>query len=189
MEILINTSNTIYTTTFDTVGKTLTISGINNFPVDVYSLREVYDVTHAGYCGLPNINQFAWFRSNGLPIFVWGLNNLPVGAANGDTLNVLLDIPQNQSQLSLQQKQASASAGTPGTLVTGETPTGTINGTNAAFTLANTPIRGAVALVYTPLGDVTSFLIYGIDFTMSGANITMNVAPITGSSLYAIYTR
>lgn len=187
MEVLINSSNTIYTTTFDTVGKTLTIAGINNFPVDVYSLREVYDVTHAGYAGLPNINQFAWFRSNGLPIFVWGLNNLPSGAASGDTLEVLLDMSEYQAGLALAQKQASASAGTPGTLVTGETPTGSINDTNKTFTLANTPITGAVTLVYTPLGDITRFLIYGIDFTMSGAVATLNVAPVTGSSLYAIY--
>jgi hypothetical protein len=188
MEILISTSNDIYTTTFDTVGKTLTITGINNFPVDVYSLREVYDVTHAGYCGLPNINQFAWFRSNGLPIFVWGLNNLPAGAANGDTLEVMLDVSEFQGALSLAQKQASASAGTPGTLVTGETPTGTINGTNKAFTLANTPITGAVVLLYKPLNQPVQFLIYGIDFTMSGAVATLNVAPLTGSSLLAVYT-
>lgn len=187
MEILLNSSNDIYTVNFDTVGKTLSISGVNNFPLDVYSLREVYDVTHAGYCGLPNINQFAWFRSNGLPIFVFGLNNLPAGAANGDSLNVLLDIPQNQSQLSLQQKQASASAGTPGTLVTGETPTGPINGTNTVFTLASAPIKGAVVLIYTPTGGPTTFLQYGVDFTMSGANATLNNAPTTGASLTALY--
>jgi hypothetical protein len=187
MEILVSTSNTIYSVNFDSIGKTLTISGVNNFPLDVYSLREVYDVTHAGYCGLPNINQFAWFRSNGLPIFVWGLNNLPAGAANGDTLNALLDIPQNQSKLSLQQKQATASAGTPGTFVSGETPTGTINSTNTAFTLANAPITGAVVLLYTPLNQPTQFLTTTNDFTISGSNVTMNVAPLTGSSLIALY--
>lgn len=186
MEILLNSSNDQYTVSFDTVGKTLTISGVNNFPLDVYSLREVYDTTHAGYCGLPNINQFAWFRSNGLPIFVWGLNNLPVGAANGDTLNVLLDIPQNQSILSLQQKQATAAAGSPGTLVTGETPGGTLNGVNTAFTLANTPIKGAVTLIYTPTGGPTTFLLYGVDFTMVGSAITMINAPAAGT-LFSTY--
>jgi hypothetical protein len=188
MEILLNsTSNDIYTTSFDTVGKTLTLSGCNNFPLDVYSLREVYDVTHAGYCGLPNSNQFAWFRSNGLPIFVWGLSSIPAAAANGDSLNILLDIPQNQSQLSLQQKQATASAGTPGTLVTGETPGGTINGINTAFTLASAPIKGAVALIYNPLGDVPTFLQYGIDFTMIGSAITMINPPPTGATIFATY--
>lgn len=187
MEILLNSSNDIYGVTLDVTGKTLTISGVNNFPLDVSSLKEIYDVTHAGYIGLPNNNEFAWFRANGLPIFVFGVNNLPSGAAGSDTLNVLLEIPQNQSQLSLQQKQASASAGTPGTLVVGETPTGTIDGTNKAFTLANTPIKGAVALMYTPPNDIRQFLTIGIDFTMSGAVATLNVAPITGSSIFAVY--
>lgn len=189
MEILISTSNDIYTLNYDTVGKTLTLSGCNNFPLDVYSLREVYDVTHAGYCGLPNINQFAWFRSNGLAIFIWGLSSVPVGAANGDTLNVLVDIPQNQSQLSLQQKQATASAGSPGTFVSGETPGGTINGTNTAFTLANTPIKGAVVLLYTPPNQPTQFLQYGTDFTNVSTALTLVNPPLTGSALTALYYR
>ena len=189
MEILLNsTSNDIYTVTLNVLSKTLTISGINNFPVDVSSLKEIYNTTHAGAIGLPNANEFAWFRSNGLPIFIWGLNNLPASSANGDTLNIMLDIPQNQSILSLQQKQASASAGTPGTLVAGEVPGGTINSINTVFTLANTPISGAVVLINTASGQPSQFLQYGSDFTVSGSTVTLNVAPLTGSSLYANYT-
>lgn len=186
MEVLISSSNDIYTTNFNVTSKTLTISGMNNFPTDVSCLKEVYDVTAGGAIGLPNSNQFAWFRSNDLPIFVWGLTNLPAGAANSDTLNILIDIAQNQSILSLQQKQATASAGSPGTYVGGETPTGALNGTNKAFTTANTPIKGAITLIYTATGQPTQFLQYGIDFTTSGANITTVVAPIAGT-LYAVY--
>lgn len=188
MEILLNsTSNDIYIVNLNVASKTLTISGINNFPVDVSSLKEIYNTTHAGYIGLPGANEFAWFRANGLPIFVWGLNNLPASSANTDVLNVLMEIPVNQSQLSLQQKQATASPGVPGTFVGGEVPTGTINGTNKAFTLANTPITGAVVLIYTPLNQPKQFLIYGQDFTVAGANVTLNVAPLTGSSLFSNY--
>lgn len=189
MEILLNAANDIYVVNFDTVGKTLTISGINNFPVDYYSLREVYNTTHAGYCGLPTINQFAWFRSNGLPVFVWGLNNLPAGSANGDTLNVLLDISEYQAGLSLSQKFSSAVGGSPGTFVSGETPSGTINSTNKSFTLANTPIKGTVVLIYNPTNDISQFLQFGIDFTVSGNAVTLINAPVTGSSLLALYYR
>ena len=188
MEVLISTSNDIYSLTLNTTNKTLTLSGCNNFPLDVSSLREVYNTTHAGSIGLPYANQFAWFRSNGLPIFVWGLSSLPASSANSDVLNVMLDIPQNQSILSLQQKQATASAGTPGTLVTGETPTGTINGTNKTFTVVTAPITGAIMLVYTPLNQPTQFLQYGNDFTVSGSTLTLLVAPLTGSALTANYT-
>lgn len=187
MEILLSTNNDIFTVTFDTVGKTLTLSGCNNFPLDVYSLREVYNITHPGSIGLPSENQFAWFRSNGLPIFVWGLNGLPAGSVNGDTVNILLDVPQNQSQFMLQQKQATASAGTPGTFVSGETPGGTINGTNTAFTLANAPLKGAAVLLYTPLNQPTQFLQYGTDFTNVGTALTLVNPPATGSTLTALY--
>jgi hypothetical protein len=187
MEILLNSANDIYTVTLDVTGKTLTISGCNNFPLDVSSLKEIYNTTHAGNIGLPAANQFAWFRSNGLPIFVWGLSSFPAGSDNGDTLNVMLDIPRTQSILSLQQKQASASAGTPGTLMTAEVPSGTINGTNQTFTLANTPIKGAIMLIYTPSGQPTQFLQYGVYFTVSGNTVEIVVPPLTGSTLYANY--
>jgi len=189
LEVLISSSNDIYQVNMDVVSKVLIISGVNNFPLDVSSLKEIYDTTHPGSIGLPNDNEFAWFRSNGLPVFVWGINNLPASAANSDTLNVMLEIPVTQSQLSLQQKQASASAGVIGTLVSSEIPTGAINGSNQTFTLANTPIKGAIALIYTPSPSTqpTVFLIYNIDFTVAGNVITTVAPPLTGSSLYALY--
>lgn len=189
MEILLNsTSNDIYTTTFNAASKTLTISGVNNFPIDYSSIKEIYNTTHTGMITPSTPLQFAWFRSQGLPIFVYGFSALPASSANSDVLNIMLDIPQNQSILSLQQAQATASAGVPGTLVAGEVPTGTINGTNKAFTLANTPFPGAVTIYYVqPSGTPPMFLNYGVDFTVSGANVTMVTAPLTGSSLFGVY--
>lgn len=191
MEVLLSSSSDIYTVTFNVASKTITIAGVNNFPLDYTSIREAYDVTAGGsITPLSSPLQFAWFRSNGLPIFVYGFSRLPAGAAGSDTLHLFLDIPQNQSQLSLQQKQATASAGSPGTLVAGETPTGTINGTNKVFTLANTPITGAITIFYVqPNGQPSMFLNYGVDFTVVGNTVTLVTAPITGSSLFANYYR
>jgi len=186
MEILLDsTHNDIYTLNLNVTAKTLCLSGCNNFPLDASSLKEIYDVTAGGPIGLPAFNNFAWFRANGLPVFIWIVSSLPAGAANGDSLNVMLCIPQNQSLLSLWQKYAGASAGTPGTY-TEETPTGTINGTNQTFTLANTPINGAITLVYTASGQPTVFLYYNIDFTVVGNVITTVAPPLTGSTLYSI---
>lgn len=66
---------------------------------------------------------------------------------------------------------------TPSQLVS-ETPTGTINGSNTAFTVVHTPtfliLNGAV---YTQ----------GVDYTLSGLSVTMTIAPVTGSVFRSYY--
>lgn len=63
-----------------------------------------------------------------------------------------------------------------------EVPTGTINGSNVTFTLANTPAAGTLLLQYN--GQV---LQPGVGYTITGATITMTTAPATGDHLYANY--
>lgn len=66
-----------------------------------------------------------------------------------------------------------------------ETPSGTINGSNTAFSLAHTPQENeAVQLFLDSL-----FLIEGTDYTLSGVSITMTSAPVLGQSLKAQYVR
>ena len=65
-----------------------------------------------------------------------------------------------------------------------ETPSGTVNGVNTAFTLANTP-SPATSLIFTVNGQVMSPV--GVDFTLSGTTITTVTAPPTGSVLRAWY--
>jgi hypothetical protein len=69
--------------------------------------------------------------------------------------------------------------------VDAETPTGTANGTNASFTLANPPSPGGSLTLYRN-GLVQS---NNIDFTLSGSTITFNAAsiPRTGDILQAYY--
>ena len=67
--------------------------------------------------------------------------------------------------------------------VDGETPSGTIDGVNAAFTLANTPVTGSVHL-YLPFR-----LKLGVDYTISGANITMIAIPQIGDTFLADYRK
>lgn len=63
--------------------------------------------------------------------------------------------------------------------ITGELPSGTINGSNTAFTLANTPTAGSVRLFYNGqrlrVGATE-------DYTISGAAITMLFAPKSSPS-------
>lgn len=73
----------------------------------------------------------------------------------------------------------------PSSIVTRETPSGTINGSNTAFTLANTPIAGTEhvylnGLLQEPAGE---------DYTISGTSITYTVAPVSGDRLRVSYMK
>jgi hypothetical protein len=68
--------------------------------------------------------------------------------------------------------------------VDNETPAGTINGVNVTFTLANTPAVGSEKLYNGP-----ARLISGSDYTITGASITMSVAPQPGELLRADYRK
>lgn len=64
-----------------------------------------------------------------------------------------------------------------------ETPSGTVNGSNTAFTLANTPVTGSLALYR----DGQLMKGGGADYSLSGTTITFTTAPVTGSVLLAYY--
>lgn len=70
-------------------------------------------------------------------------------------------------------------------LVTRETPTGTINGSNTAFTLADTPSSGSER-VY--LNGVLQNQGASNDYTISGNTITFITAPLTGDILLVDYS-
>lgn len=74
---------------------------------------------------------------------------------------------------------------TGGTAVTRETPTGTINGSNTDFTLANTPVAGSES-VY--LNGILQDAGGGNDYTIAGAVITFLTAPISGDKIRVNYT-
>lgn len=67
-----------------------------------------------------------------------------------------------------------------------ETPTGTIDGTNAAFTLAHTPVAGTLMLYVNGL-----LMLDGGDFNRSGVTLTFvaGAIPETGDWIRATYLR
>jgi hypothetical protein len=79
---------------------------------------------------------------------------------------------------STYQKQAN--------IVTRETPSGTINGSNVTFTLAATPVSGTEQLF---LNGILQEPGAGNDYTISGATITYLTAPATGDRLRANYLK
>lgn len=72
--------------------------------------------------------------------------------------------------------------------VTRETPSGTINGSNATFTLANTPVAGTEQVF---LNGILLEPGAGNDYTISGATITMltTMIPVSGDKLRVNYMK
>lgn len=64
-----------------------------------------------------------------------------------------------------------------------EVPSGTINGSNTAFTLSSTPVASASVCIF--LDGIAQQ--NGTDYTVSGTSITFLFAPATGSVMWAVY--
>lgn len=102
-----------------------------------------------------------------------------INASSNSTLTTL-------SALSLPYSQLT---GTPTILatsnfVTAEIPSGSINSSNTAFTLANAPTSGTVKIFRNGLRQIA-----GTDYTISGTAITYLYAPTTGDSLIIDYMK
>jgi len=67
-----------------------------------------------------------------------------------------------------------------------ETPSGTINGSNADFTIANTPTSGTLRVFRNGLRVLQGS---GNGYTLSGTTITMTTAPVSGDSLRVDYMK
>lgn len=66
-----------------------------------------------------------------------------------------------------------------------EVPSGTINGSNTSFSIAQTPMEPRAVFLFL---DGLS-LSYTTDYSVSGTTITMVTAPALGQSLEARYIR
>ena len=82
--------------------------------------------------------------------------------------------------------QDTAGTLSPTNFVTEETPSGSINGSNVTFTLANTPTSGTLKLY---LNGVRQKSGAGNDYTITTNTITMTTAPVSGDVLIADYMK
>jgi len=67
-----------------------------------------------------------------------------------------------------------------------ETPSGTVNGSNTAFTLANTPTSGTEQVYLNGIQQEPGS---GNDYTISGTAITYLTAPLTGDKIRVSYMK
>ena len=82
--------------------------------------------------------------------------------------------------------QDTAGTLSPTNFVTEETPSGSINGSNTSFTIANTPTAGTVKLY---LNGVRQKSGAGNDYTISTNTITMTTAPVSGDVMIVDYMK
>jgi hypothetical protein len=80
------------------------------------------------------------------------------------------------------QNQTGGSSGT----AIQEQPSGNVNSSNTAFTIAHTPTASATVFLFIDGQLQTQGS--GKDYTISGQNITMGTAPSTGQLLWVGYT-
>jgi hypothetical protein len=66
-----------------------------------------------------------------------------------------------------------------------ETPSGTIDGSNTQFSLAETPLENDAVDVYIDGLKQTP----GVDYTISGSDITFSAAPQLGQTVRVSYIR
>lgn len=111
-----------------------------------------------------------------------------IGTANADTI-WLCTANQggtlNTTAITWQQIPTTAGM-TSANFVTREVPSGSINGSNVTFTLANTPTAGSEEVF---LNGILQDVGAGNDYTISGGTITYLAAPLTGEKLVVNYRK
>lgn len=104
---------------------------------------------------------------------------------NADTQwKMVTDWPITIDTTALVWTQPTSGMLTSGNFVFNETPSGTINGSNTFFTIANTPIAGKVAVYLNGM-----LMDESDDYTISGSTITFSVAPTAGDKVRVTYIK
>jgi hypothetical protein len=125
-------------------------------------------------------------NADSLQVKLDGARTITVGAS-GIGVNIdatTMAITTNQLGVKAGVYQPAGAYLTAANRITRETPTGTINGANTTFTLANTPTAGTEEIFLNGLLLEPGA---GNDYTISAATITMLSAPLTGDRLKASY--
>lgn len=148
---------------------------------DIGSAAGAWDAAYTAAGGSGTVTTVSVVSANGLAGSVANASTTPAITLTTSITGVLKG---NGTAIS------AATAGTdylaPSNVVTRETPSGSINGSNTSFTLANTPIAGTEHLYLNGLLLESGA---GTDYTISGATITMLTAPVSGDKLRCSYLK
>lgn len=113
-------------------------------------------------------------------------NVLPIanGGTNASSFTASRCVQVNSGGTAFEVSSAACGIGTVPSFADAEVPSGTINGSNAAFTLAHTPSPAASLDCYENGAEQRAG---GADYTLATATITYGVAPPSGTTLVCYY--
>lgn len=108
MRVILGGKSNLYAAALNVTAKTLTISNDIGFDIEAVTLQSMYDSTTSSYFTLgKNILTFTEAMVAGLPVWTITFSAVPAGAANTDTLIILLNVPDTQALYSLLSYSAS----------------------------------------------------------------------------------
>lgn len=84
----------VYTATLDVTAKTLVFANVIAWSMENATIKSIWSVTATKAIPLGiNLTSCTLSYSAGLPIYTYLFVAMPAGVANGDTLNILIDVP------------------------------------------------------------------------------------------------
>ena len=102
--VLVGNKNNIYVATLSTVAKTLTFTNVTGFDPEMTSIQSVWSVTAGKFLTLGiNVLSCTLSYSAGLPVFTFLFTAIDSGITSGDTLIILLRIPDTALNYSILQ--------------------------------------------------------------------------------------
>lgn len=105
-QVLLGGAHNLYTAVFSVSAKTLTISNVTGFDLTDSSLSYVYSVTASKQIPSERVTC-ALSRVAGKPVWTFTFFDLPTGLADGDTLVIYLNVPDNAAIYSVEDYIAS----------------------------------------------------------------------------------
>lgn len=145
------------------------------------SQNGIYDFNGTGVAMTRSSDSNVWDEITGALVYI------DEGTTNADTRYYsTANSGGTLGTTAITYVQDTAGAFSASNIVTEETPSGSINGSNVTFTIAYTPTSGSLKLF---LNGIRLKSGSGNDYTISTATITMTSAPITNDVLIADYLK
>jgi hypothetical protein len=145
------------------------------------SQNGIYDWNGTGVAMTRSSDSDAWTEITGTLVYV------DQGTTNADTRYYCTSNSGGTlGSTAITYVQDTAGAFGASNIVTEETPSGSVNGVNTTYTLANTPTTGTLRLHLNGLRLKSGA---GNDYTISTNTITMTTAPVSGDVLIADYLK
>jgi hypothetical protein len=155
---------------------TVTCTGIG-------SAAGTWDAAYTSAGGSGSVTTVSVVSANGFAGSVANASTTPAITISTGITGVLKG---NGTAISAASNTAGADYVNASNFITRETPSGTVNGSTTAFTLANTPISGTEQVFLNGLLQEPGA---GNDYTISGATITYLTAPLTGDKIRVSYMK